>query len=59
MRIILVRHRHPDYATDTLTGLGHRHAAAAAQRLKDEEISDCPAHSESTESIRRYATLYT
>lgn len=40
MRIIFVRHGHPDYATDTLTELGHRHAAAAAQRLKDEGITE-------------------
>lgn len=38
MRIILVRHGHPDYARDCLTPLGHRHAAAAAERLKDEGI---------------------
>lgn len=38
MRIIFVRHGHPDYEKDCLTGLGHRHAAAAAQRLLDEGI---------------------
>ena len=38
MRIILVRHGHPDYANDCLTPLGRQHAAAAAQRLKDEGI---------------------
>jgi probable phosphoglycerate mutase len=38
MRIILVRHGHPDYANDCLTPLGRLHAAAAAQRLKDEGI---------------------
>jgi len=38
MRIILVRHGHPDYANDCLTQLGRLHAAAAAQRLKDEGI---------------------
>ncbi len=38
MRIILVRHGHPDYVNDCLTALGRRHAAAAAQRLKDEGI---------------------
>ena len=35
MRIYFVRHGHPDYTTDTLTALGHKHAAAAAERLKD------------------------
>lgn len=38
MRIIFVRHGHPDYAKDCLTPLGRRHAAAAAERLKDEGI---------------------
>lgn len=38
MRIILVRHGHPNYEKDCLTPLGHRHAAAAALRLKDEGI---------------------
>jgi len=40
MRIVFVRHGHPDYTTDTLTELGHRHAAAAAQRIKDEGITE-------------------
>lgn len=39
MRIVFVRHGHPDYANDCLTPLGHRHAAAAAQRLKQEGIT--------------------
>lgn len=38
MKIYFVRHGHPDYATDTLTALGHRQAAAAAERLKDSGI---------------------
>lgn len=38
MRIILVRHGHPDYENDCLTPLGRLHAAAAAQRLRDEGI---------------------
>lgn len=36
MRIIFVRHGHPDYANDCLTEVGHLHAEAAAQRLSDE-----------------------
>ena len=40
MRIIFVRHGHPNYVNDCLTELGHKHAAAAAERLKDEEISE-------------------
>ncbi len=38
MRIILVRHGHPDYANDCLTPLGQLQAAAAARRLRDEGI---------------------
>lgn len=38
MKIIFVRHGHPNYKDDCLTELGHRHAEAAAERLKDEKI---------------------
>ena len=38
MKIILVRHGHPDYENDCLTPLGHEQAAKAAIRLKDEGI---------------------
>ena len=38
MRIIFVRHGHPNYINDCLTELGHKHAAAAAKRLRDEGI---------------------
>lgn len=38
MRIIFVRHGHPDYGKDCLTKLGHPQAEAAAERLKDEKI---------------------
>ena len=38
MRIIFVRHGHPDYAHDCLTELGRKHAAAAARRLQDEDV---------------------
>ena len=38
MRIYFVRHGHPDYSKDCLTELGHKHAAAAAERLKDSGI---------------------
>lgn len=40
MKLILVRHGHPDYRTDTLTPLGILHAKAAAERLKDEGITE-------------------
>ena len=38
MRIIFVRHGHPNYEKDCLTELGHLQAAAVAQRLKSEKI---------------------
>jgi len=40
MRIIFVRHGHPNYVNDCLTELGRKHAAAAAERLKGEGISE-------------------
>ena len=39
MRIIFVRHGHPDYVHDCLTPLGHQHAEAAALRLQDEGVT--------------------
>ena len=38
MRLILVRHGHPDYKNDCLTELGHKQAEACAERLKEENI---------------------
>lgn len=38
MKIVFVRHGHPDYAKDCLTEIGHPQAEAAAERLKDEKI---------------------
>ena len=38
MRIIFVRHGHPDYVNDCLTPLGHQQAEQAALRLKNEGI---------------------
>ena len=38
MRIIFVRHGHPNYDLDCLTPLGHKHGAAVAERLKEEPI---------------------
>lgn len=40
MKIIFVRHGHPDYVNDCLTELGHKQAEAAALRLKDEGIEE-------------------
>ena len=38
MKIYFVRHGHPDYKKDCLTELGHKQAAAAAERLRDSGI---------------------
>ena len=38
MKIVFVRHGHPNYAEDCLTEKGILQAQAAAERLKDEEI---------------------
>ena len=40
MRIVFVRHGHPNYADDCLTERGHEHAEAAALRLMDEGIGE-------------------
>ena len=40
MKILFIRHGHPNYEKNCLTQLGHRHAAAAALRLKDEGIEE-------------------
>lgn len=58
MRILFVRHGHPNYRDDCLTELGHLHAEAAAQRLKDEPIdaifsSTCGRARETAEHIAR------
>lgn len=39
MRIIFVRHGHPDYVRDCLTALGRQQAEAAARRLQSEGIA--------------------
>lgn len=38
MRIIFVRHGHPNYDLDCLTPLGHKHGAVVAERLKEESV---------------------
>ena len=38
MKIVFVRHGHPNYEKDCLTELGHEQAKAAAERLKDEKF---------------------
>lgn len=56
MRIVFVRHGHPNYRDDCLTELGHLHAEAAAERLKDEPFeaifsSTCGRARETAEHI--------
>ena len=56
MKIIFVRHGHPDYAHDCLTELGHLQAEAAAERLSDREVdaifaSSCGRAKETAEHI--------
>lgn len=38
MRIVFVRHGHPDYANDCLTELGRQQAAACAEKMVNEHI---------------------
>ena len=38
MRLLFVRHGHPNYELDCLTDLGHLQAEAAAERLMKENI---------------------
>lgn len=45
MRLILVRHGHPNYEVDCLTELGHLQAEAAAERLRTEGIDEIYASS--------------
>jgi len=40
LKIIFVRHGHPNYEKNCLTELGHKHAAAAAERLKNDGIEE-------------------
>ena len=40
MKIVFVRHGHPDYHEDCLTELGHLQAETAARRLESEGIEE-------------------
>lgn len=56
MRIIFVRHGHPNYDLDCLTPLGHKHGDAVAERLKSEPVekiysSTCSRAMETAEHI--------
>lgn len=58
MRIIFVRHGHPDYKHDCLTELGHKHAEAVAERLREEHIericaSSCGRAAQTAQHIAR------
>ncbi len=58
MRIIFVRHGHPDYTNDCLTELGQLQAEAVAQRLRDEKpcrifSSSCGRAVQTAEHIAR------
>ena len=58
MRIIFVRHGHPNYELDCLTPLGHKHGDAVAERLKGEPIekifsSTCGRALETAEHINQ------
>ncbi|MBQ2956541.1 MAG: histidine phosphatase family protein [Clostridia bacterium] len=57
MRIIFVRHGHPNYRNDCLTELGHEQAAAAAERLMNEGITEihCSSHGRAYETAMHLA----
>ena len=62
MKIIFVRHGHPDYRKDCLTAIGHLHGNAVAERLKNEKIdricsSSCGRARETAEHIAVYHDL--
>lgn len=62
MKIIFVRHGHPDYRKDCLTEIGHLHGNAVALRLRDEKIdricsSSCGRARETAEHIAQYHAL--
>lgn len=62
MRLVFVRHGHPDYERDCLTELGHLHAEAAAERLMGEGIerifsSSCGRARETAEHLAAHLRL--
>ena len=62
MKIIFVRHGHPDYRKDCLTEIGHLHGKAVAERLRHEKIdrlcsSSCGRARETAEHIAVYHDL--
>ena len=62
MRIIFVRHGHPNYEMDCLTPLGHKHGEAVAERIKNEPVekifsSTCGRAMETAVHIDKYFGL--
>jgi len=62
MKIIFVRHGHPDYRKDCLTEIGHLHGNAVGLRLRDEKIdricsSSCGRARETAEYIAKHHAL--
>ncbi len=62
MKIIFVRHGHPDYRRDCLTEIGHLHGNAVGLRLRDEKIdricsSSCGRARETAEYIAKHHAL--
>ena len=62
MKIIFVRHGHPDYRKDCLTEIGHLHGKAVAERLRHEKLaricsSSCGRARETAEHIAVYHDL--
>ncbi len=62
MKIIFVRHGHPDYRKDCLTEIGHLHGKAVAERLRHEKVaricsSSCGRARETAEHIAEYHGL--
>lgn len=60
MRLLIVRHGHPDYVHDCLTDVGKLQALAVAQRLKDEGIAEFHSSNEgrAIETAMPTAELY-
>lgn len=59
MRILFIRHGHPDYAHDCLTSLGRRQAQLAARRLQHEGIGRifASSHGRAVETAQHTAAL--
>lgn len=60
MRLLIIRHGHPDYVHDCLTEVGKLQAEAVAERLKDENINEFHSSNEgrAIETAMPAAKLY-